>query len=312
MSGIAEDVLAGEVRAIARLITLLEAADPRGREALAALFPHTGKAHVVGVTGAPGAGKSTLTDGIIRLVREEGTGIGVLAVDPSSPFSGGAILGDRVRMQDHASDPDVFIRSLASRGHLGGLSAVTPQAVAVLDAAGMPYVLVETVGVGQAEVEIVRMADTIVVVVTAGWGDGIQAAKAGLLEIADVFSVNKADRPGASETISDLRQMLQLGPDRAWSPAIVETTATTGAGIDELWSAVLAHGAHLRESGELVRNRSARLESELRRALADELRRDSQSEDGPFAAVLGEVLLRRLDPWSAAGKLAGDSREAAR
>ncbi|MFQ5966915.1 MAG: methylmalonyl Co-A mutase-associated GTPase MeaB [Acidimicrobiia bacterium] len=305
MSGLAELVREGDSRAVARLITLLEEGDPTGQKALADLFPHTGRAHVVGVTGAPGAGKSTISDQIIRLVRRSEQGIGVLAVDPTSPFSGGAILGDRVRMQDHASDPEVFIRSLASRGHLGGLSAVAPQAVAVLDAAGKPFVLVETVGVGQAEVEIVERADTIVVVVAAGWGDGIQAAKAGLLEIADVFIVNKADRPGADETISDLRQMLQLGSERPWTPPIIKAVATSGEGIAEAWDAVLAHREHLTSSGELNQRRAARLQSELNEALASEMRRAAAKKSGrEMTSLTEDVLSRRVDPWTAARRSA--------
>ncbi|HEY5579294.1 MAG TPA: methylmalonyl Co-A mutase-associated GTPase MeaB, partial [Acidimicrobiia bacterium] len=239
-------------------------------------------------------------------IRTAGEEIGVLAVDPSSPFSGGAILGDRVRMQDHASDSGVYIRSLASRGHMGGLSAVTPQAVAVLDAVGKPFVLIETVGVGQAEVEVVECADTTVVVLTAGWGDGIQAAKAGLLEVADVFVVNKSDRAGALETVSDLKQMLALGSDQRWTPPIVPTTAVEGEGVGEAWGAVLAHRRHLIDTGELQARRRARLERELRIAIAREMamRAADPSEDGPLRLLMEEVLSRRLDPWSAAKNIA--------
>jgi LAO/AO transport system kinase len=306
MPALAAAVLRGEVRALARLITLVEENDPEGWGALSELFPHTGRAHVVGITGAPGSGKSTITDQFIRLVRSQGEGIGVLAVDPSSPFSGGAILGDRVRMQDHALDADVYIRSLASRGHLGGLSAVTPQAVAILDAVGKTYVIVETVGVGQAEVEIVDSADTTVVVVTAGWGDAIQASKAGLLEIADVFVVNKADRPGASETVADLRQMLQLGPSRDWTPPILATTATTGVGIEAAWKAVMQHREHLIETGRLNEHRRTRLERELHRAVAEEMARRATEPgaNGPLARLKADVLERKMDPWAAARRIA--------
>src|SRR6185503_5424064 len=195
---------------------MVERGGDSAHAAIAKLYPHTGSAYTVGITGAPGAGKSTLTDKLIARIRKEDVEVGVLAVDPTSPFTGGAILGDRVRMQDHATDDGVFIRSMATRGHLGGLALATPQAVRVLDAAGKPWVIIETVGVGQVEVEIAGAADTTVVVVTPGWGDGVQAAKAGLLEIADVFVVNKAERPGADTTVRDLRQMLELSAERAW------------------------------------------------------------------------------------------------
>ena len=196
---------------------------------MSALFGHTGQAYTVGITGAPGAGKSTLTDALIGRIRRDGAEVGVLAIDPTSPFSGGAILGDRVRMQDHATDPGVFIRSMATRGHLGGLALATPQAQRVLDAAALPWILVETVGVGQVEVEIAGAADTTVVVVNPGWGDGVQANKAGLLEIADVFVVNKADRPGVAETVRDLELMLELSAGSAWRPPIIGTVATRHA-----------------------------------------------------------------------------------
>src|SRR5919205_1677812 len=209
-AALVDGALAGERAAVARLITLVESGGDLAHDVISRLFPHTGAAYTVGITGAPGAGKSTLTDKLIARVRKEGAEVGVLAIDPSSPFSGGAILGDRVRMQDHATDPGVFIRSMATRGHLGGLSLATPQAIRVLDAAGKPWVLVETVGVGQVEVDVAGAADTTVVVVNPGWGDAVQANKAGLLEIADVFVINKADRDGANDTKRDLEQMLEL------------------------------------------------------------------------------------------------------
>ncbi len=300
-----EAALGGDRRALARLISLVEDEHEAGRQALAALFPRTGGAYVVGLTGAPGSGKSTLTDELIRLVRRGGDEVGVLAVDPSSPFTGGAILGDRIRMQDHAADPGVYIRSMGSRGHLGGVSAATPKAVAILDAVGKPYVFVETVGVGQAEVEIVESADTTVVVVTPGWGDSVQANKAGLLEIGDVFVVNKADRAGTAETVRDLAQMLDLGAARPWRPPILTTVATTGEGVDEVWQAILAHRAFLTEAGDLASRRRSRLEMELRRAVVTELRRRAErsaGEDG-FVRLSTAVAERRLDPWSAARQL---------
>src|SRR6478672_13466539 len=233
-----ESARAGSPRAVARLISLVEDAHPALREVMAALAPHSGRAHVIGITGSPGVGKSTSTNALVGAFRERGNRIGVLAVDPSSPFSGGALLGDRVRMQDHATDDGVFIRSMASRGQLGGLSAAVPQALRVLDVAGCDVILVETVGVGQAEVEIASLADTTLLVLAPGMGDGIQAAKAGIIEIADVFVVNKADRDGADQVARDLRYMQSLGGRHsdagAWRPPIVKTSASRNEGIDDV------------------------------------------------------------------------------
>src|SRR3989442_6956321 len=230
---------------------MVEKGGESAHAAIARLYPHTGSAYTVGITGAPGAGKSTLTDKLISRIRKEDLEVGVLAVDPSSPFSGGAILGDRVRMQDHATDPGVFIRSMATRGHLGGLALATPEAIRVLDAAGCPWVLVETVGVGQVEIEIAGAADTTIVVVNPGWGDSVQANKAGLLEIADLFVINKADRPGVAETVQDLEMMLDLSGHADWRPKIVQTVATRGEGIDELWDAIGEHRAFQAADGRL-------------------------------------------------------------
>src|SRR3954451_14800871 len=231
-----ESARSGEARAVARLVTLIENASPVLREVMAGLMPYVGHAEVIGLTGSPGVGKSTSTAALVAAYRARDRRVGVLAVDPSSPFSGGALLGDRVRMQEHANDPGVYIRSMASRGHLGGLSAATPQAVRVLDAAGCDVVLIETVGVGQSEVEVAATADTSVVLLAPGMGDGIQAAKAGILEIGDVFVVNKADRDGADATVRELGHMLALGESREpgdWRPPIVKTVAATGQGIDD-------------------------------------------------------------------------------
>src|SRR5690606_18006818 len=225
--------------------------------------------YTVGITGAPGAGKSTLTGALVAVMRADGEVVGVLAVDPSSPFSGGAILGDRVRMSEHALDDGVFIRSMATRGHLGGLGVATPGAIRVLHAAGCPWVLVETVGVGQVEVEIAGAADTTVVVVNPGWGDAVQANKAGLLEIADVFVVNKADRPGAAQTRRDRGSRLEMVEGRSWRPPSVATVATDGSGADALWDAVLGHREHVERSGELARRRADRARDELGRVLAE-------------------------------------------
>src|SRR5918993_2269809 len=244
----------GDARSVARLISLVEDASPRLREVAAALAPYAGHAWVIGLTGSPGVGKSTSTSALVSAYRARGMRVGVLAIDPSSPFSGGALLGDRVRMQDHATDDGVFIRSMASRGHLGGLAWATPQAVRVLDGAGCDVVLVETVGVGQAEVQVASTADTTLVLLAPGMGDGIQAAKAGILEVADVLVVNKADRDGADQTVRDLRYTLSLGGRHdlsgAWRPPIRRTVATSGTGIDELVETIGEHRGWLGSSGE--------------------------------------------------------------
>jgi LAO/AO transport system kinase len=260
----------------------------------------------VGITGAPGAGKSTLTSALVRLMRADDENVGVLAVDPSSPFTGGAILGDRVRMGEHTLDDDVFIRSMATRGHLGGLALAVPEAVRLLDAVGLPWVLVETVGVGQVEVEVAGEADTTVVVVNPGWGDSVQANKAGLMEIADVFVVNKADRSGVDATVADLDRMLSMRTTTgAWRPPVVRTVATTGDGVADLWSALREHAAWAATSGERERRRRARMEAELRRILTARLlqRATDLAEGSAYGDALTSVLARRLDPWSAADTL---------
>jgi LAO/AO transport system kinase len=303
--GLVPGVLRGERAAVARLISLVESGSHDAAAALAELYPHTGRAYTVGLTGAPGAGKSTLTDKLIGRIRRDGDEVGVLAVDPTSPFTGGAILGDRVRMQDHATDAAVFIRSMATRGHLGGLALATPQAIRVLDAAGKPWILVETVGVGQVEVEVAGAADTTVVVVNPGWGDAVQAAKAGLLEIADCFVVNKADRPGTRAAVRDLEQMLDLAPGRDWRPPIVETVATEDEGIDALFDAIAGHRAHLEEQGGLETRRRARLRDEVRGIVLARLAAaaDAHCAGDHFEQVLARVAARELDPYAAAAEL---------
>ena len=273
---------------------------------LRAAFTAAVPAHRIGLTGSPGAGKSTLTDRLITKIRAAGESVGVLAVDPTSPFSGGAVLGDRVRMQDHVLDGGVFIRSMASRGHLGGLSEGAPKALIAMETAGFDRILIETVGVGQDEVEVTSAADTVVVVLTAGWGDGVQAAKAGILEIGDVFAVNKADRPGASDTSADLRAMLALGGHLDWDPPIVETVASTGSGIDELWDAIAAHQAHLGDTG-LEAGRRVRRRDELITALAARIRQRARAalDDGEGALLAAAVESGESDPWTAAERLAG-------
>jgi LAO/AO transport system kinase len=295
----------GDRAAIAKLISLVEAGGDAATEAVGRLYLSTGGAYTIGMTGAPGSGKSTLTDKLIGLIRGSGNEVGVLAIDPSSPFSGGAILGDRVRMQDHATDEGVFIRSMATRGHLGGLSLATPQAVRILDAAGKPWIIIETVGVGQVEVEVAGAADTTVVVVNPRWGDGVQANKAGLLEIADVLVVNKADREGAADTVRDLQVMLELAGERDWRPPIVETVATDSRGIDDLWRAVLDHRAHLEADGRLERRRDARLREELRAIVHERLRAgaDERCSGERFDRLVEKVAARELDPYAAADEL---------
>ncbi|WP_051218529.1 methylmalonyl Co-A mutase-associated GTPase MeaB [Nocardioides insulae] len=305
---------AGEARAVGRLISWVEDATPaspvfsqRLRAVMAALAPHVGHAHVVGLTGAPGVGKSTSTSALVRELRGRGRRVAVLAIDPSSPFSGGALLGDRIRMGDHALDSGVFIRSMASRGHLGGLSWTTPQAVRVLDAAGFDVVVIETVGVGQSEVEIAGLADTTVVLLAPGMGDGIQAAKAGILEIGDVYVVNKADRDGADHVRRDLRSMMALAdrPPEAWKPPILKTVAQTGEGLAEVADVLDRHHRRLTASGELVRRRARRARDEIEAIALDDLRR-SWGRVGTVEALDGladRVAAGDLDPYAAADQL---------
>jgi LAO/AO transport system kinase len=300
----------GDPRAVARLISMVEDASPRLREVAAALAPHTGRAQVVGLTGSPGVGKSTTTSVLVTALRKQGKRVGVLAVDPSSPFSGGALLGDRVRMQDHATDSGVFIRSMATRGHLGGLSWATPQALRVLDAAGCDVVLVETVGVGQSEIEVVSLADTTVVLLAPGMGDGIQAAKAGILEVADVFVVNKADRDGADQTVRDLRYMLSLGERReqdgsTWKAPIVRTIASKGEGIDDVVDALDEHRDWMAKSGERNRRRQRRAEAEIEAITLEQVRARIGDVRGSvnLPELAKRVVAGELDPYTASEEL---------
>lgn len=305
-----EQAREGRPRAVARLITLVEDAHPALREVMAALAPHTGRARVVGLTGSPGVGKSTSTSALVSVLRARGLRVGVLAVDPSSPFSGGALLGDRIRLGEHALDPGVYIRSMASRGHLGGLSWATPQALRVLDAAGCDVVLLETVGVGQSEVEVAGLADTTVVLLAPGMGDGVQAAKAGILEVGDVFVVNKADREGAAATVRELRQMISLG-DRTepglWRPPVLTTVADRGEGVGAVAEALDAHWSWLTERGELDRRRRARAAAEVEAIALTQLRArmGDVGGHGTLHDVVEEVVGGRLDPYAAADRLVG-------
>jgi LAO/AO transport system kinase len=295
---------AGDRAALARLLSVVERGGDEAREVGRLTHPAGGSAYTVGITGAPGAGKSTLTNALLRVVRAGGDTVAVLAIDPSSPFTGGAILGDRVRMADHATDDGVFIRSMATRGHLGGLSLGTLEAVRVLDATGWPWVVIETVGVGQVEVEVAGAADTTVLVVNPGWGDAVQANKAGLLEIADVFVINKADRPGADETRRDLERMLDLTAPEAWRPPVVATSATTGDGVPELWAEVRRHRQHLTSTGSLEARRAARVQDELVRIVAALVHERALRAGGPeLETIAADVAARRVDPWSAAAGL---------
>lgn len=298
----------GDRAALARALSMVERGGDEARALSRIAHPLGGRAVTVGITGAPGAGKSTLTSALVRVLRAGGATVAVLAIDPSSPFTGGAILGDRVRMGEHALDESVYIRSMATRGHLGGLSVAVPDAVRVLDAVGFDHIVIETVGVGQVEVEIAGEADTTVVVVTPGWGDAVQANKAGLMEIADVFVVNKADRPGVDATLDDLGRMLGLRALEGWRPEILATVATTGDGVDEVAAAIDRHRHHLVTTGELDHRRRARVESGLRRTTAAVLasRADTLATGAEWSRLRDEILAGRLDPWAAADRLVGD------
>ncbi len=300
----------GDARAIARLITLVENADPALPELATLLAPYAGTAQVLGLTGAPGVGKSTTTNELVRALRARGQRVGVLAVDPSSPYTGGAILGDRVRMQDHATDSGVYIRSMSSRGHLGGLAAATPQAVRVLEGAGCDVVLVETVGVGQAEVEVASLADTTLVLVAPGMGDAIQAVKAGILEVGDVFVVNKADRDGADATYRDIQGMIALGErgPGEWRPVVVRAVAAKGEGIDDILAAVDKHRSWLDSHGELRRRREARACAEVEAIVLGALRARLEELRGGTAlpALAAAVADGTLDAYTAADRLLAD------
>lgn len=325
MTTLAEEVLAGSRLALARLLTLIENEDAQGEAALDRLFPHSGRAHWIGVTGSPGAGKSSLVNRLARAFRSPADGspprtVAIVAVDPSSPFTGGALLGDRVRMRDLSGDPGVFIRSMASRGALGGLARTTPAVVQALDGAGFDIILIETVGAGQSEVEIARLAHTVIVVEAPGMGDDIQAIKAGILEIADILVLNKADLPGAENALRTLRNMLELGhpvreaapssgPSSEWRPPLIATVAIQNEGIPELMQQIQAHAEHLRQSGGWqVRDRS-RLQTQLEELLQAALlkRWRSSLPDGAYQQILSELQARRISPYQALHSLLGET-----
>jgi LAO/AO transport system kinase len=300
-------VLQADRRATARAISMVEDGAEDLPALIRGLFPRTGNAYSVGLTGSPGVGKSSLAAELVKAVRSRGHSMAVLAIDPTSPFTGGALLGDRLRMQTHATDPEVFIRSMATRGHLGGLALAAPEAVRILDASGAEVILIETVGVGQAEVEVATAADTTLVVVAPGWGDAVQASKAGILEIADVFVVNKADRDGASEAARDLETMLRMGQELEWVPPVIRTSTVNSEGMDELWDAIESHRKHLEAGGELERKRRARLLREVEEMVSVRLRDRAASmlERGAMEELADDLVARRIDPYRAADILVG-------
>jgi LAO/AO transport system kinase len=306
LSALVEGVGRGDRRAVARAISLVEDRDPHGYDLVRALYPQTGRAVVAGLTGPPGVGKSSLIAALVGRLRKAETSVGVLSVDPSSPFSNGALLGDRIRLADHFLDPGVFIRSMSTRGHLGGVSEATLQALLVLDAAGMDVLLVETVGVGQSEVEVASVADTVVLVLMPGSGDSIQALKAGVMEIPDVIAINKCDHPAARSLRTDLRSILALDRGREWKVPIIETEALRGDGVDELWKAICDHREFLGEDG-LDARRRRNLEHELVAVAVAQMRRRLQQaleHDPELQGLLDEVHARRLDPLSATREIA--------
>jgi LAO/AO transport system kinase len=298
-----EGVLAREPRAVARSISLVEDGRPELEALSAGLYPHSGKAATVGLTGAPGVGKSTIATGLVRVARAAGHRVAVLAIDPTSPYTGGALLGDRVRMQEHATDPDVFIRSMATRGHLGGMALAAPEAVRILDAAGHDLIIVETVGVGQAEIDVAAATDTALVVLAPGFGDAVQMAKAGILEVADVFVVNKADRDGAPEVVRGLQQMLHQGAARPWDPPIVSTTASAPDGIDGLWEAIDRHRSWLETSGQRDAKRDARMLQEVGSLAGERFRLAVTEALAADRELVGRLRDRRIDPYEAAAAL---------
>ncbi|MGH3059726.1 MAG: methylmalonyl Co-A mutase-associated GTPase MeaB [Gaiellaceae bacterium] len=302
LEALVEGIRGGDRRALARAITLVESSDPLAYELIRQLYPETGRAYVVGVTGPPGVGKSTLIAALVRHVREREQTVGVISVDPSSPFTKGALLGDRIRLADHFLDPGVFIRSMGTRGHLGGLAEATLQAALVLDAAGKDLLFLETVGAGQSEVEVIGIADTVLLVLMPGSGDSIQALKAGIMEIPDVIAVNKRDHPAAKTMVSEVRSILALDTEPDRDPPIVLPEAVRGEGIDELWERIVEHRRHLEESGTLDERRARNLTGEVfsvASARAKAHLEDAVAEDAELRRLLGEVQRRELDPLTA-------------
>ena len=301
-----KELLEGNRRAAARLITLIENDDSQKRSLLEEIYPHTGRAFIIGITGAPGAGKSSLVDRLLQLIRADGLSAGIIAVDPTSPFSGGAILGDRIRMQDHALDTGVFIRSMGTRGNLGGLSRSTREAIQVLDAFGKDVIIIETVGVGQSEVDIVKTADSTVVILTPAGGDSVQTIKAGIMEIADIFVINKADLPGSERTSMEINMMLDMSGDKDWRPPVVPAVSIRGEGVEELWKALQEHRGYLEESDRLTAVRRQRVRRELTEQVEYLVKSkiwEEVKEKIDFECLVEEISLRRKDPYSAAAEL---------
>lgn len=307
MHALVAEALAGSAPAVARLISLIESGDPEGAVVLKELHPRAGRAYVIGVTGPPGAGKSSLVDASTRLLRKQGKTVGVVAVDPTSPFTGGALLGDRIRMQDHATDPGVFIRSMATRGSLGGLAPTTADVVRVLDATGFDLIFLETVGTGQAEVDVVSVADSVVIVLVPGMGDTVQTMKAGIMEIGEIFVVNKADQGDPDRTVAEIRMMLQLNPHpTGWDIPVVKTVATSGQGVEEVLAALDAHRRYLSANGALERRRKARRREEILRIMEAQMRtraRELATRSGRLEQLADRVYAGELDPYTAAAEL---------
>ncbi len=300
-----QGILAGEKRSIARAITIIENNGEKAQKIISAIYPYTGKAYVIGITGPAGSGKSTLIEKIVKKLRENGKSVGVVAVDPTSPFTGGAFLGDRIRMQNLSLDEEVFIRSMASRNSLGGLAKATKDAIKVLDAAGKDYIIVETVGAGQLEVDIVKVAHTVIIVLAPGFGDEIQAIKAGLMEIGDIFVINKADRENADRAVIDLLSALELNTKKKWKPQVIKTVALTGKGVDELLKAIEEHRKYL-EAGELEERRRKRIEAELLEAISQRLTDTIIAElktDKKLESFIEKIMNRESDPYTIADML---------
>ena len=305
MNKLLERALAGDTRSIGRLISLVEADSPASKEIMKTVYPKTGGAQVIGITGSPGAGKSTFVNRLIEQFRAEGKQVGVIAIDPSSPFTGGAILGDRLRMQDHAIEEGVFIRSMGSRGNLGGVSRGTHEGALILDACGFDVVIIETVGVGQSEVDIVKIADTVCLILTPGMGDDVQIMKAGIMEIADVFVVNKADKEGADKVAADVQVMLKMIGEREWIPPVALVSSNKNTGVDEVREIIKRHGGYLRSSEEGKRRRWSQLEMEVEAILRGEISQlvENAWKERKSDEVMEDLSSRRANPYTLAGEI---------